>query len=180
MSRRSSQARLQIHNRMATDLTRNAMVAPAIVDDPLGTILGEKIQVTRSLRDDTLAWMRAREFIEEHQYQAGRLWEKFYHFTQIGGVRAIDPTKEAVDGGRLPEPITDAQMQASDRLLEADTKLGMEGSVLIRDILGYGLTLRLAGARRGMSSEAEIKYMGKRFRECLDTVSKLWGFRTST
>jgi hypothetical protein len=168
----------KVHDRMATDLTRNAMVAPAVVDDPYSTIAGEKIRVTRSLRDDTLAWMYSRSFIDTAEFSAGRKWEQYVHWAEIGGVRAIDPTKEAVDGKRLPEPITDRQIEAMQQLRMAEGVLGMEGASLVRDILTHQLTITMAAARRYLLTEQERKYLGRRFRECLDTLAEHWGLAT--
>lgn len=166
-----------VHDRRSTDLTRNAQVSPAVVDDPYSTI-GEKIQVTRSLRDDPLAWMDSRGFLHPSQLAAGRRWQAILERAQIGGVKAIDPTKEAVDGKRIPEPITDGQIKATKQLAEADRELGLEGCALVRDILEHRMTVAVAAARRGLTKEPEVKYLGRRFRECLDTLAKLWGLAT--
>jgi hypothetical protein len=60
------------HDRRATDfnLGIGKYVAPIEVDDPLEA--GGTLIVMRSTRNDPLAGLHARRFIDEAQYQAGR------------------------------------------------------------------------------------------------------------
>jgi hypothetical protein len=166
----------KVHDRLAQDLPRNAKVAPLVVDDPHGIETGEKITVLRSLRDDPLAQMHARSQIDQAQYYAGRHWQKAYELAELGGSRAIDPTKEAVDGGRIPEPLTDQQAKAFGDLKKASRALGINGELIVKDILAVGLELGIAAARRGYTSEPDRKAFGKRFRECLDTLAEIFGY----
>lgn len=167
----------QIHDRTAHDLPINSRVAIDIVVDPFSAY-GEKIKVIRSVRNDPLFALKARGFIGEHEYSAGRMWQSYYEAAQIGSVRAIDPGKEAVDGGRLPEPITDHQIRAIRELSIADKGLGHEGLAIIREVLGEAITIKQVAARRGMTSKREELYFGARLRECLNTLAKIWGLTT--
>lgn len=173
------QAIQTIHERMSQDLPINSIVSVAIVKDPYSSF-GENIQVLRSVRDDPLAGMFSRSQIDHAQLEAGREWQRHHENSEIGSIRAIDPGKEAVDGGRMPEPITDRQAKAVRQLKIADAKLGQEGSALVRDILGSRLSVTEAAHKRGMKGDADIKYIGKRFRECLELLAVLWGFAGET
>lgn len=167
----------KVHDRRATDVGRNVLVAPAIVDDPHALVPGEKITVIRSLRDDPLAAMRAADHVDEAQYIAGRHWQKAYELAEIGGVKGFDWTKEAVDGGKIPQPtISDVQARAFSDLNLAARALGLEGDAIIRDMLGLGLTVVLASAKRGLHTEPERKYIGRRFREALETLAVVYGY----
>src|SRR3569833_1982878 len=88
---------VKIHDRRAK-APKIAGAITAVVDDPYGTIPGEKIAVTRAIRDDPLAEFHARKQIDDAMMAAGRTWHQHHENSEIGGVRAIDPTKEAVDG----------------------------------------------------------------------------------
>lgn len=44
------------------------------------------------------------------------------------------------------------------------------------DVLGAGLSITQAACSRGLSSEADRKYTGKRFRECLSTLAVRFGY----
>lgn len=162
----------KVHDRKATDLLRNAQVAPIEIDDPFEK--GAKISAIRSTRNDPLAGLHSRGQIDEAQYHAGRAYQHDFE-TAERGPRAIDPSKEAVDGGIMPEPITESMRKAAIRLNRAERELGQHGSSLAHDVLIAGLTMAQLGQRRQMTSEAELKYLGRRFRECLDTLALVYG-----
>jgi hypothetical protein len=163
-----------VHDRTSRDLLRNALVAPVEVDDPYEE--GAKIMVLRSTRHDPLAEMKSKDQIDQCDYIAGRHWQAAWENAEIGSVRAIDPTREAVDGGRLPDMLTDIQRRAMQDLKAARGALGREGHSLICDVLGRGLSIGQAASNRGLSSEADRKYTGKRFRECLSTLAIRFGY----
>jgi hypothetical protein len=163
-----------VHDRISRDLLRNAQVAPVDVDDPYEP--GGKIVVLRSTRHDPLAEMQAKGQIDQCDYVAGRHWQAAWENAEIGGVRAIDPGREMVDGGRLPELLTDTQRRAAQDLSAARGALGHEGHALICDVLGRGMSITQAACNRGLVSEVDRKYTGKRFRECLSTLAVRFGY----
>jgi hypothetical protein len=163
----------KVHDRRTTDLLRNAQVVAIEVDDPLE--IGGKLMVMRSIRNDPLAGLHARKYIDEAQYQGGRAFQHDFE-TAERGPRAIDPSKEAVDGGVMPEPITDAQKQAVVRLNRAERALGQNGAAIAHGVLIHGMTIEQIGVIRGAVSELELKYLGRRFRECLDCLALVYGF----
>lgn len=167
-----------IHDRMSADLPINARVAVDIVDDPLPLKFGDKLKVLRSIRDDPLAGMLSRGWIPQHEYDAGRRWQNYHEAATIGCISAIDPTKEAVDGGRMPDVLTDRQAKAMKELRAARAVLGLQDFVYVGDILGERLTLAQCAARHELTGERGINYIGRRFRDALDTLAILWGFRT--
>ncbi len=171
----------KVHDRRAKDLLRNALVAAVDVEDPMGIQRGDQIRVLRSLRNDPLAALHARHQIDEAEYHGGRAFQNDFE-TAERGPRAIDPAKEVVDGGRAPEPITEAQRKAVLRLNRVTRELGTAGSVLVHDVLIQGLSLAAAAAARGVrnsrgaSGERYDRYVGQRFRECLDCLARFYGF----
>lgn len=162
----------RIHDRRSQDLPINAIVAPMIVRDPAGDLT----QVDRSLRDDPIGAMHARGQIGEAPFAAARHWQRCYEAVEIAGARAIDISKEAVDGGRLPEMLTDEYSRAMKDLRRAAAAMGMEGEAIVRDVLGRYMPLLHAAAARGLVSKDELMYFGKRFRECLDTLAVVFGY----
>ena len=163
------------HDRRATDLPFNATVVPVVADDPYEA--GAKLTVLRSLRDDPLAAMHNARQIDQAQFIAGRHWQRAFELVEIRGVRAVDLTRERVDGGGIPQPMTsDAQVRAFGDLTKAMTALGLEGESLIRDFLGRGWCLSDIAARRDARSERERGYIGWRLRECLNTLAVEFGY----
>lgn len=158
---------------------RKKLPPPDIVQDEVDNpyqVGPLKITVAVSTRDDPLRGMLARGQIDRAQYEAGRLWQKYREQSEVGGIRAIDTTKEPVDGGgAYPEPITDAQRLAVMKLNAAAVELGPYGTRLVESVLGRRLSIVQAAAERFMVSKRGELYIGRRLVECLETLAVLWG-----
>jgi hypothetical protein len=166
----------KVHDRQSHDLLKNAQVTAVEVDDPYAINPGDKIVVLRSTRNDPLADMKAKGQIDQCDYIAGRHWQAAYENAEIGGIRGIDPSKEAVDGGRLPEMLTEQQRRAVQDLKAARASLGKEGNQLVVDVLAKGWSIMQASIERGRTTERDRRYVGDRFRECLKTLAIRFGY----
>ena len=165
------------HGRRSLDLPRNAEVAAAEVDDPLGLEPGDKIVTLRSIRNDPLGRMHSHRHFDEAQYQGGRAFQADWEKAERGP-RAVDPTREYVDGGQTREPITEGQRQAVLRLNRAERELGADGAALVREVLILGMTMEQVGERRRLRAQRWNDYFARRFRECLDRLALMYGFST--
>lgn len=163
----------KVHDRLAAELPTNAVVAMVEVDDPYEW--GAKIAVFRSIRDDALARLHSRNHIDDVLLLAGRAWQADYEAAEIGSARGVDPAKDYVDGGRFVELNTDRRLAASARLARDDKALGQEGAIIIRRVLVSGMTFEQIAAERGNVGQFMIKYLGKRFREALETLAQVRG-----
>lgn len=165
----------KVHDRRASDSNRgvNEHLTPMEVSDPYED--GGKIIVMRSTRDDPLADLHARHMIDEAQYHAGRAFQHDFE-TAERGPRAIDPSKEAVDGGVMPEPITESQRRSARQLAVVYRALGLTGSTLVHDVLVHSMTRAQVAAKRGFRGRSREEYYGMRFRECLDCLALIYGF----
>ena len=136
------------HDPRSRDLLSNAEVATVAVENPLALEPGEKIVALRSIRNDPLARLHSHRQIDEAQYQAGRAFQSDWEKAERGP-RAVDPTREYVDGGQSREPITEGQRKAVLRLNRAERELGADGSALVHDVLVQGLTMEQVPASAG-------------------------------
>ena len=166
------------HDRRSRDLLRNAEVAVVEVDNPLALEPGEKIVALRSIRDDPLGRLHSRRQIDEAQYQGGRSFQNDWERAERGP-RAVDPTREYVDGGQMREPITEGQRKAVLRLNRAERELGADGSALVHDVLVHDLSMEQVGQRRGLCSQRWNDYFARRFQECLDRLALIYGLATA-
>ena len=158
-----------VHDRRAQELPAHAMVAPVEIDDPYEP--GAKIIALQSLRDSPLNYMRARGQIDEAQYNAGKKLQAFYERAEIGGLRAIDPTRAKVDGGRVTETLTESVQDAIQQVIALERVLGTEGASLARHVLCYGYGIAQCAQMRGMTGQLYTKYVGILFREVLETLA---------
>ena len=167
----------RVHDRRSQDLPYNAEVATVEVDDPLALEPGEKIVALRSVRNDPLGRLHAHRQIDDTQYRGGRAfqgdWEKAER-----GPRAVDTTREYVDGGQRREPITDRQRQATLPLNRAEHELGADGSMLVHEVLILGMTMEQVGQRRGLHTQRWQDYFARRLKECLDRLALMYGLVT--
>jgi hypothetical protein len=166
------------HDRRAQDLPRNAEVATVEIDNPLGLEPGEKIVALRSIRNDPLARLHSHHQIDEAQYRGGRAFQDDWEKAERGP-RAVDPTREYVDGGQAREPITERQRRAVLRLNRIERELGTDGIVLVHEVLVQGLTMQQVGERRGLRGQRWKDYFARRFQECLDRLALIYGFATA-
>ncbi|MCP4618682.1 MAG: hypothetical protein GY844_19885 [Bradyrhizobium sp.] len=163
------------HDRRAQDLPLNAEVAPVEVDDPLALEPGEKIIALRSTRGDPLAKLHTHRQIDEAQYRGGRAFQDDWERAERGP-RAIDPTRERVDGGQAREPITEAQRRAVVRLNRIEHELGSDGTTLVHEVLILGMSMQQVGERRGLTTQRWKDYFARRLQECLDRLALAYGF----
>jgi hypothetical protein len=150
------------------------------VDDPgelvaggrIYALPGQKQRVWQILRDDPLGRLHCRQQIDDAQYHAGREMQGYYERSEIGNVKAMDTTKEPVDGGGIPDVLTEGQQKARKRVIELERALGLDGASIIRDFLACRMFVEQIAVKRRMEGERELRYLGRRLRECLERLAK--------
>lgn len=159
------------HDRRATDALAAGQYASIDVADPMALNPGDKITVLRQLRGDPLARLHSHHQIDEAQYHAGRCYQRDWEVAERGA-RAIDPTREAVDGGRMPEPMTDGQGRARIRLVEIERALGRNMHKVAHAVLIEGLTMETLALRMFNRAGARWEnYYGRIFRDALEVLA---------
>lgn len=118
----------------AVTLAGRVVEGVRMVDDVYAP--GEKVAVRVNLAEHPAELLRARGLIDEPLYVAASKFRAAYEAAGIGGVRAIDPTREAVDGGGACSVEIDAQ--AYDRLNFYARRLGPICYPLIAAVMGQG------------------------------------------
>lgn len=160
------------HDRRSSDTLAAGQYAAIDVEDPYDR--NAKITVLRQLRCDPLARLHSHHQIDEAQYHAGRAYQRDWEMSERS-VKAIDPTKEAVDGGRIPEPLTDSQAKAQTRLISASRELGREMRKLANGVLIDGMSIESYSIGQGRSGARWANYYGKLFRDSLDVLAVEYG-----
>jgi hypothetical protein len=166
-----------VTNRDATApaIPLQAEVASLDVDDPSATRSGERINVLRQLRSDPLARLHAHRHIDEAQYRAGRVFQRDCEIASRG-VRAVDPTRERVDGGVMAQAVGDAQVRARKRLIAMEQVLGRTMHRVTHAVLVDGMSMEtLAKVLFDREGEVAVKYYGRLFRDALDLLAVEYG-----
>ncbi len=151
-------------------------MAPIEVDDPLE--VGGKLIVMRSTRNDPLANLHARRSIDDAQYQGGRAFQHDFE-TIEHGAKAVDPSQPYVDCSLVARGVSDAYSKASVRLNRVHRELGQHGSALVHAVIIIGRSIDDVCKDRGLTSQRENDYIGRRFRECLECLAVCYGFAAS-
>lgn len=159
------------HDRRSTDTLEAGQYAPIEVDDPYGE-KGDTVTVLRQLRCDPLARLHSHHQIDDAQFHAGRAYQRDWEIAEQGA-KAIDPTKEAVDGGRLTEILPDRQIEARNRLIQVRAVLGRRMTAVVDAVLIDGSTIE---GFSHSSAETWLKYYGRMFRQGLDDLAVEYKF----
>lgn len=162
----------------------NVQVSSLVVDNPeyvVGYGNERHITAARSLRDDPLGQMHDRHQISEAQYAAGRQWQREYEAAGAQ-VKSSGFLQEPVDGsGAAKQGVTDRQMRAHRSLAAYAVQLGPEGDRIVHWVLADKLSLlEVANRRHGTTSRATMVYVGRRWRECLDTLAVCMGLASAS
>jgi hypothetical protein len=112
-------------------------VVPVMVPDPYSE--GSYILAMRSVRDDLLAYLHTHRQIDDHQFAAGRRYQRDVEVSEQG-LRAIDPTKEKVDGGLPPEMLSDRQQDARKSRTGAEIAMGLALAPIAYAVLIGGMS----------------------------------------
>jgi hypothetical protein len=92
------------------------------------------------------------------------------------GVRALDPTRERVDGGAMPAPLSERQARARKRLIEAERALGRTMHRVTYAVLVDGMSMETLALRLfNREGETAVKYYGRLFRDALDVLAVEYG-----
>jgi hypothetical protein len=170
--------------RRKTRVTLARDTATVEVDNPLHAPgsprqVPRRITAMRSLRDDPLARLHDRRQIGEAEYRAGRDFQRLLEATELGRMRTNDPGREPVDGGAgFRDGLNEREVQAFRQLARLWPVLGKDGSALCRAFLGERQFLPAIAAARGLpADQATLRYLGRRLRECLETLAGELGYR---
>jgi len=161
-------------DRRAATSHRQASLVPVEVPDPYEP--GAMIIAFKDEKADPLERLRQQHDIDQAQYQAGKAYERDLELAEVGNVRAIDPTKEAVDGGRLPELLSETKAKADKRLSEAGRIMGMFAESVVRGVLRSNVSpSELAIARNHTTRREQLQY-GWVFRRALEELAVFYGY----
>jgi hypothetical protein len=138
-----------------------------------------RVSAVRSLRDDPLARLHDRRQISEAEYRAGRDFQRLLEATELGRLRTNDPSREPVDGGTgFRDGLSERAAQAFRQLARLWPILGKDGSAILRAFLGERQFLPAIAAARCLPQDQQtLRYLGRRVRECLETLAKEFGYQ---
>jgi hypothetical protein len=136
----------------------------------------DQTRVIVSIRDDPLGRLYARHQIDAAQLHGGRAWQLCYERTQLWPVGGIN---DPVDGsGKASDPYVRIA-DAAAMVLKCAARLGDQGNGLVHDFLGGRMFIAQIAVSRGLDPHPDgrdMAYLGRRLRECLNTLAKVFGY----
>lgn len=171
-------SRPPVFDMRATGLVKGVVPADVVIPDPYPDEHGVhgRIRAVRNIRRDPIGAMEARGQLERHQIEAARDWQGHWERAQVGNVKAMDTTKEPVDGGGgIVDPISDRQKKALEQIRRGDAALGRQGAILVRHVLAEHLSIAHIAQMYGVPTARERDRIGWLFRQCLDELAKCYG-----
>jgi hypothetical protein len=107
-----------------------------LIDDPLEP--GAHVLAAVNVRESAIAHMASRGRLDPAQEAAGERFRALWEQAGIGRSRGIDFSQEAVDGGRLGDPVSDALVRAARELSDALAAVGQVAAAVLIGIVGEG------------------------------------------
>jgi hypothetical protein len=155
-------------------------VVETVVDNPMFSTDHDvsrtnplKTKAYINIRESPLGLLAAKGLLTAAQLKAGSqfraLWE------QLGSsIKAMDYSKDPVDGGGMSEPISIRQMQAGLDLKECRKVLGPRHYDVLVKVLGQGIEVSKLGKTR-RERDTYMDYL----KHALEDLAEHWGYQTT-
>lgn len=135
-----------------------------------GSPIPRFITATVNVFESAVSTMASRKQIDPAQALAADRFRKLWEATGGVGAKAMDYTKEPVDGGRIAEPISASQMNAARQLGYIRETIGRRNFELVAKVCGEGKALgELFHEKREKLTAAD------NLRASLDDMCNEWG-----
>lgn len=122
-----------------------------------------------NIRESTFTALKGRGVLDQQQIIVARKFLGYYEAMGGSGAKAIDYSKEPVDGGGAREAISDRQVEAGFRLKEARDQIGARAYVIVERIIGEGYTIaQISHSHRERTTNADY------LKHALDDLAALW------
>ncbi|RWQ44923.1 hypothetical protein [Mesorhizobium sp.] len=127
-----------------------------------------------NVRESAIVMLASRGALDAAQVAAANRFRALWEAMGGAGASGIDPGRLVVDGGKMPDGISQRQINAGQELRRCRALLGVRGYRLVSLVAGEGRSLHeVAGKdKRQRLVAADL------LRWCLDDLAGLWGIAT--
>lgn len=126
-----------------------------------------------SLRESAIVALYVRGAIDDAQYKAAEKFRRLFETLGGSGARSIDTTRDFVDGGKFPDPIGEAQIDAGKQLAAAYEALTKEYG-----LYAWRLVSMVCGEGRSLMDLSQVKRerltLADNLRRYLDLLCVHW------
>lgn len=122
-------------------------LAEGIVDDPYEP--GAKLRVVKNIREHPISRLAHNGQLSESQRICAEVYRGKYERAILGGAKAIDYSKDRVDGGLPVEPLSEAVQEAVEWLNDCARNSGCGKA-------GWAILTHVCGEGRGIQETARL------------------------
>jgi len=135
------------------------------------------LRVMKNLREHPLHMLAHRNVINSAQQYAGEKYRANYERAVIGASIAIDYSRDRVDGGPTPEPLTESRQKAIEWLKRVASYpgIGKRGDAILSQICGQGFGIAECARNLKYPGPRGEGFVSHRLVECLDTLLEFMG-----
>ncbi|RUU97861.1 hypothetical protein EOB36_25505 [Mesorhizobium sp. M6A.T.Cr.TU.017.01.1.1] len=157
-----------------------ARLRPSVVDNPFFSRAHpadasnpRTIPAAVNVRESAITMLASRGALDAAQVKAADHFRTLWETLGGKGASSIDPGRIVVDAGKMPEGISQRQIDAGQELRRCRALLGARGYALVSLVCGQGMALHeIAASKRERLTAADM------LRWCLDDLAALWGIAT--
>jgi len=133
----------------------------------------KKIRAAVNMMESPAAHWLHKGLIDVAEYRAASHFRSLFERAGGTGAKAMDFTREKVDGGGFITPISDSRIDATNKLAELHGVIGHDGFGLMTTLCGQCTPMGEAFVTKHMQDKA-----GKLCRELLTRLAEYWGWKS--
>ncbi|GLS35373.1 hypothetical protein GCM10010869_09610 [Mesorhizobium tianshanense] len=158
-------------------MSPQARLRPTVVDNPffarghpISASNPRTIPAAVNVRESAVVMLASRGTLDAAQIKAAERFRALWEVLDGKGASGIDPARIVVDGGKMPDGISQRQINAGQELRKCRALLGLRGYQLVALVCGQGHALHeIAASKRERLTAADM------LRWCLDDLAAAWG-----
>lgn len=142
-------------------MSPKAQLRPTTVDNPyfarehpISVSDPRTIPVAVNVRESAIVMLASRGALDAAQVAAANRFRALWEALGCKGASGIDPGRLVVDGGKMPDGISQRQINAGQELRRCRALLGVRGYRLVSLVCGQGMALHEIAASGARSSFA--------------------------
>ncbi|MER9567110.1 hypothetical protein [Mesorhizobium sp. M0571] len=126
-----------------------------------------------NVRESAITTLAARGALDAAQIKAAERFRALWEAMAGKALSSIDPARVVVDGGKMPDGISQRQIAAGEELRKCRSLLGDRGYRLVALVCGQGMALHeITAGKRERLTAADM------LRMCLDDLAGMWHLAT--
>lgn len=144
----------------------------------------KQVHTSINVRESAVETLFARGHLTQLQKKAADRFRGYYEAYASANVRALDYSRDQVDGGSKPAPVSSQRIHARKELKKCLPLVGKRGYALLVSVCGHGRAFAdmypLTGTKDGdAAAQRQRLTAADNLRDHLYDIGRMWGLGTS-